>query len=261
MKEDRIRRLADELYQAQLEVRSVEPLTNRPNPPTLDEAYAIQLALIERRLVERNERIVGKKIGVTSEVVQRALGVDQPDFGQLTSGMCYAEGASLPLREFVQPRIEGELALFLSRNLHGPGVTPDRVLAATASVAACFEIVDSRIRDWKIRIEDTVADNASAGAFVVGAERSDPLGVDWAGCRMCIERNDRVEGEGSGAASLGSPLRAVAWLADTLARYELPLQAGEVILSGSLGPLLNVSVGDRLRVEIEGVGSARVSFH
>jgi 2-oxopent-4-enoate/cis-2-oxohex-4-enoate hydratase len=259
MSEERIEAYAEELYRALREARSVVPLTEREPEITLEDAYGIQSRLLARRFSRDGERVVGKKIGVTSEVVQKALAVDQPDFGELTSAMRIENGGTVPIEKTILARAEGEIAFVLARDL-GAGVGPDDVLAATESVVACFEIVDSRIRDWKIRIQDTVADNASSCFFVLGEPAARPSEVDLVGCKMTLEKNGAVIGTGTGAATLGSPLHAVAWLANTLGRFGRPLKAGEIILSGSLGPLVPVASGDRMRVEIEGLGSASVEF-
>jgi 2-oxopent-4-enoate/cis-2-oxohex-4-enoate hydratase len=253
-------RLGDELYAALRGRHTVAPLTGRVPGVTIDDAYAISRRMLARRLAD-GERVVGKKIGVTSEAVQRMLDVHQPDFGFLTDAMLFESGAAIPIGEkLIQPRAEGEIAFVLARDLAGPGVTEADVLAATRAVRPCFEIVDSRIRDWKIRIEDTVADNASSGVFVLGPDEVDPRAVDLVACRIRVEKNGTPLSEGVGAAALGSPVHCVAWLANTLSRYGIALEAGEVILSGSLVPLEPVKAGDRMRLELEGVGGASVSF-
>src|SRR5580704_13736261 len=160
--------------------------------------------------------------------------------------------------ELPQPRAVGEIAFILKRDLNGPGVTPSDVLAATDCVMACFEVVDSRIEGWKIKIEDTVADNASSGLFVLGSERVDPRRVDFETCGMVVEKNGEILSTGAGAAALGSPLICVAWLANALGRYGTSLLAGEVILSGSLVPLEPVKPGDEMRVTVGGIGTAAV---
>ena len=263
MNRESITRFGDELYQALRGRHTVEPLTARVPGITVDDAYAISRRMLERRLGD-GERVVGKKIGVTSLAVQRALDVHQPDFGFLTSRMVYDDGAELPIsRELIQPRAEGELAFELGRDLVGPGVTQADVLAATACVRPCFEIVDSRIAGWRIRIEDTVADNASSGLFVLGRDAVDPnrgSGFDFVSCGMVVEKNGVVISTGAGAAALGSPLASVAWLANTLGRYGIGLQAGEVILSGSLVPLEPVVPGDAMRLRVGGLGCAEVRF-
>jgi 2-oxopent-4-enoate/cis-2-oxohex-4-enoate hydratase len=254
-----LRKLGDELHDALTTRRTVAPLTSRGLDLTVDDAYRIQEHMVAHRL-RAGERVVGKKIGVTSKVVQQMLNVHQPDFGWLLSGMVYAEGEPIPADRLIQPRAEGEIAFVLKRDLRGPGVTAADVLAATECVLPCFEIVDSRIQDWKIRIEDTVADNASCGAFVLGGRAVDPRDVDLRLCGMVLEKNGEVVGTGAGAAALGSPVNAVAWLANTLGRLEIPLLAGEVILSGSLAALVPVKAGDSLRVEVGGMGGCSVRF-
>jgi 2-oxopent-4-enoate/cis-2-oxohex-4-enoate hydratase len=253
-------RLGDELYAALRERRTVAPLTERTPDVTVDDAYRVSRRMLARRMAD-GERIVGKKIGVTSKAVQTMLDVHQPDFGFLTDAMMFESGATIPIaRTLIQPRAEGEIAFVLARDLAGPGVTESDVVAATRCVRPCFEIVDSRIRDWKIRIQDTVADNASSGVFVLGAEEVDPRAVDLVACRIAVQKNGAALSEGVGAAALGSPLVCVAWLANTLARFGIALEAGEVILSGSLVPLEPVRAGDRMHLELEGIGTASVEF-
>lgn len=259
MTPEQISALGDELYAALANVRVVEPLTSRFAGITIDDAYRIQTHLNARR-VAAGERIVGKKIGVTSRAVMEMLGVNQPDFGILTDAMVYNEGEAIAAARLIQPKAEGEIAFVLERDLRGPGVTAADVLAATGGVMACLEIVDSRIRDWKIAIQDTVADNASCGVFVLGDRIVDPRTVDLQTCGMVLERNGEVAVTGAGAATMGSPLTAVAWLANTLGHMGVPLQAGEVILSGALGAMVPVRAGDSLRVSIGGVGGCSVRF-
>ena len=251
--------LSDELYAALVGCHVVEPLTSRHADITIEDAYAIQQRLNARR-VAAGERIIGKKIGVTSQAVMNMLGVNQPDFGMLTDGMVYNEGEAIPAARLIQPKAEGEIAFVLKRDLQGPGVTAADVLAATEGVMACFEIVDSRIRDWKIKIQDTVADNASCGVFVLGDRLVDPKSVDLHACGMGLDKNGEIVVTGAGAATMGSPLTAVAWLANTLGRMGVPLKAGEVILSGALGAMVPVQQGDSLRVTIGGIGGCSVRF-
>jgi 2-oxopent-4-enoate/cis-2-oxohex-4-enoate hydratase len=259
MNTDLIQSLGDELHAALAGVRMVEPLTSRYSDITVEDAYAIQQRLNSRRL-EAGERIVGKKIGVTSQAVMNMLGVHQPDFGMLTDAMVYNEGQAIEAASLIQPKAEGEIAFLLKRDLMGPGVTAADVLAATEGVMACFEIVDSRIRDWKIKIQDTVADNASCGVFVLGDRVVDPRGLDLVTCGMVLEKNGEVVVTGAGAATMASPLNAMAWLANTLGRLGVPLKAGEVVLSGALGAMVPVKAGDNLRVAIGGIGGCSVRF-
>ncbi|MDW3711718.1 MULTISPECIES: fumarylacetoacetate hydrolase family protein [unclassified Pseudomonas] len=249
------------LYQALIGGRTLEPLTTRWPEITLDDAYRVSLYAMERR-VAAGDVVVGKKIGVTSVAVQRMLDVHQPDFGFITRDMAFEDGAeiSLSANRLIQPRAEGEIAFRLKHDLQGPGVTEQDVLDATAYVMPCFEIVDSRIHDWKIRIQDTVADNASCGVFVLGREQVDPRELDLPNLRMQVFKNGTRISEGLGSAVQGNPLTAVAWLANTLGALGIPFKAGEIILSGSLVPLEPARAGDDFSLTIDGLGSARVSF-
>jgi 2-oxopent-4-enoate/cis-2-oxohex-4-enoate hydratase len=259
MSPELINTLGDELYDALTRCEVVEPLSNRHPEITIEQAYAIQQRLNARR-VDAGERIIGKKIGVTSQAVMDMLGVYQPDFGLLTDAMVYNEGEAIPAATLIQPKAEGEIAFVLKHDLIGPGISAADVLAATEGVMACFEIVDSRIRDWKIKIQDTVADNASCGVFVLGDRLVDPRGLDLSTCGMVLEKNGEIVATGAGAAALGAPANAVAWLANTLGRLGIPLKAGEVLLSGSLAIMVPVQAGDSLRVSIGGIGGCSVRF-
>lgn len=255
-----IARYSDELYTALRNRSTVEPLSERDPALTVDEAYQISLGLLARREAD-GERVVGKKIGLTSRAVQDMLKVGQPDFGFLTDRMRVPAGTPVPIgRELIAPRAEGEIAFVLKEDLMGPGVTNADVLRATAGVAACFEIVDSRVRDWKIKIQDTVADNASCGLFVVSDTLVDPRSVDLVTCGMVLWKNGEVVATGAGAAALGSPVNCVTWLANTLGAYGVGLKAGDVILSGSLVPLLPIVPGDRLELAVSGLGRLTADF-
>lgn len=260
MDKNLITQLGDELYEALVSRRVLEPLTNRYADITIEDAYHIQQRMIARRL-DKGEKVVGKKIGVTSAAVMNLLGVRQPDFGYMLDGMIYNEGESIPIDTLIQPKAEGEIAFMMKKDLLGPGITAADVLAATEGVMACFEIVDSRIRDWKIKIQDTVADNASCGVFVLGDRLVDPRDVDLATCGMVLEKNGEIACTGAGAATLGNPVNAMVWLANTLGRLGIPLKAGEVVLSGSLGPMIPVKTGDSLRCTIGGIGGCSVRFY
>lgn len=253
--------LGDELFAALRTRRVLEPLSARGLGLDLDDAYRVSLRLLQRRL-DQGERVVGKKIGVTSKAVQDMLGVRQPDFGFLLDRMQVGDGSTLSLKSagLIQPRAEGEIAFMLKKDLKGPGVTEAQVLDATDYVCPCFEIVDSRIRDWKIRIEDTVADNASCGVFVLGAARVGPAALDLAQVQMDIRKNGAHIASGLGAAVQGHPATAVAWLANTLGAFGIPFLKGEIILSGSLAPLLAIVPGDRFEMSLSGIGGASISF-
>lgn len=252
-------RYGDALYQALIDRRPIAPLTESEPDLAIEDAYRIQLRMIERRLA-KGETVIGKKIGVTSKAVQQMLNVYQPDFGHLLSGMVYSEGEPIPVGTLIAPRAEAEVAFVLKRDLNGPGVTAADVLRATDFVLPCFEIVDSRIKDWKIKIQDTVADNASCGVFVLGGTPRTVRGVDLSVAGMVVEKNGDVVSTAAGAAVQGSPVNAVAWLANTLGRLGIPLKAGEVILSGSQSPLMPAVAGDFFHCSVGGLGSCAVRF-
>lgn len=253
-------RLAERLYRALRDGETIEPLTTTDSLD-IEDAYHISLAMLEQRQAD-GEQVIGKKIGVTSKAVQEMLGVHQPDFGFLTDRMQFDNDACVSLSQanLIQPRAEGEIAFILKRELMGPGVTQADVLEATDSVMACFEIVDSRIRDWKIAIQDTIADNASCGVFVLGDRRIAPAGIDLANVRLDMKRNGEHHSSGLGSAVQGHPAEAVAWLANTLGNFGVPLRAGEIILSGSLVPLVPVQAGDHFELTVSDIGSASIRF-
>ena len=255
----KIKQYGDELYEAFVKFSPVRPLLEREPDITIEDAYKIQEHFVARR-VAAGERIIGKKIGATSKPVQDFLGVYQPDFGMLTSGMVYQEGDTIDLGTMIQPKAEAELAFVLKADLKGPGITAMDVIRATDYVLPCFEIVDSRIVDWKIKIQDTVADNASCGVFLLGKTKGDPRVLDITLAGMVLEKNVEIFSTGVGAAVQGSPANAVAWLANTLGALGIPFKAGEVILSGSQSALIPVVGGDELVCTVGGLGSCRVKF-
>ena len=239
----------NEHYTALRERRTLVPLIQQDPSLTIDDAYAISLHFLSRRLKD-GEKVVGKKIGVTSKAVQDMLGVHQPDFGFLTDWMYVDGDIDVDGKALIAPRAEAEIAFILKTSLNGPGVTAADVLAATESIAPCFEIVDSRIDDWKIAIVDTVSDNASCGVYVVGKERLDPAGLDLPSLHVAVTKNGAPLSEGYGHAVQGDPAQAVAWLANTLGAYGVTLDAGDVILSGSLVPLAPAVKGDRFEMTL-----------
>ncbi|HZG33569.1 MAG TPA: fumarylacetoacetate hydrolase family protein [Sphingopyxis sp.] len=247
------------LHAALRDRRTVPPLIGRDPSLTIDDAYAISLDFLARRRRE-GERVIGKKIGVTSKAVQDMLGVFQPDFGFLTDAMRIDGDIDITRTGLIQPRAEAEIAFILKDGLNGPGVTAEQVIAATESIAPCFEIVDSRIDDWKIGIVDTVADNASCGVFVLGEARADPRAHDLPALRVTVTKNGAPLSEGCGAAVQGNPAEAVAWLANTLGTYGVSLDAGDIILSGSLVPLENAVRGDRFEMTLHGIGGCTAQF-
>lgn len=259
MSEERTASLAGELYAALRERRVVAPLIERHPDLTIDDAYAISLGFLARRRAD-GERVVGKKIGVTSKAVQDMLGVHQPDFGFLTDWMQTGDVIDVDAKALIAPRAEAEIAFVLKDSLAGPGVTAGDVIAATDYIAPCFEIVDSRIRDWKIGIVDTVADNASCGVFVLGEAKADPRDHDLPALHVTVTKNGVALSEGYGHAVQGDPAQAVAWLANTLGTYGVTLDAGDVILSGSLVPLEPAAKGDVFAMTLHGVGTCTARF-
>lgn len=252
-------RYGAELYACLRERRTVAPLIARDPALTIDDAYAISLNFLKRRLAD-GERVVGKKIGATSKVVQDMLGVHEPDFGFLTDWMQVDETIDVDAKALIAPRAEAEIAFILKDSLNGPGVTAQDVIAATDYIAPCFEIVDSRIQDWKIGIVDTVADNASCGVFVLGAARSDPRELDLPALHVTVTKNGAPLSEGYGSAVQGDPAQAVAWLANTLGAHGVTLDAGDIILSGSLVPLAPAVKGDVFEMMLHGVGGCTARF-
>jgi 2-oxopent-4-enoate/cis-2-oxohex-4-enoate hydratase len=248
-----------ELLSALREGHTVTPLIERDPSLTIDDAYAISLNLLARRQAE-GERIIGKKIGVTSKAVQDMLGVHQPDFGFLTDTMLIEGDIDVAANRLIQPRAEAEVAFFLRDSLKGPEVTAKQVIAATECIAPCFEIVDSRIENWNISIIDTVADNASCGVFLIGEAQVDPRDFDLPSLKVTVTKNGKPLSEGHGRDVQGNPAQAVAWLANTLGRYGVTLDAGDVILSGSMVPLEDARAGDLFEMMLEGIGGCTARF-
>ena len=224
-----------------------------------DSAYAVQ-SLTAHRHLARGRRVVGRKIGLTAPAVQAQFGVHTPDFGVLWDDMVHADREPIDLDRFLQPRVEAEVAFVLGRDLDSPTAHVADVIRATEFVLPAIEIVDSRIAGWDIIITDTIADNASSGAVVLGTTPYRLAGLDLAGLGMSLEQAGEVVSTGSGAACLGSPIIAVAWLARAVARHGQPLRAGEVILSGALGPMVGVAGPGIVRARIETLGEVRAVF-
>ncbi|MFP1680929.1 2-keto-4-pentenoate hydratase [Alloalcanivorax sp. C16-1] len=241
--------------------------TGQPCPPVrdliaaddLDSAYRVQ-DINSRYWESRGRRVVGGKIGLTARVVQQQLGVDQPDYGLLFADMAVADGGLIPWDQVLQPKVEAEVALVLARDLNHDQITLADLIGATDYVLPALEVVGSRIADWDITIADTVADNASCGAYVLGTTPRSLREVDLSLCGMNLTRRGEPVSVGAGAACLGNPLNAALWLANTLARARRPLRAGDLILTGALGPMVAARPGDRFRACIEGLGPVSVGF-
>ncbi|MFF2370714.1 2-keto-4-pentenoate hydratase [Agromyces sp. NPDC058110] len=223
-----------------------------------DAAYAVQTLGIERRIAE-GRRVIGRKIGLTSTAVQAQFGVFAPDYGVLLDDMVAADREPIALDRFLQPRVEAEIAFVLGRDLDSPTTHVADVIRATDFVLPAIEVVDSRIAGWDITIADTVADNASSGAVVLGTTPRSLDGLDLTEVGMSLERDGDPVSTGSGVACIGSPVIAVAWLARAVARHGRPLRAGEVILSGALGPMVAATAGV-FRARLDGLGEVRADF-
>ena len=251
-----------ELATASATKTPIEAFTARDKNFRVEEAYAVQLINI-RYLVEKGDRIVGKKIGLTSLAMQEMLGVDESDFGHLLASMNCADN-QVNTDDLLQPKIEVELAFVLKSDLCGTNITVEDVVAATDYVVAAFEIVDSRIADWKIKLPDTVADNASAGCFILGDVKLTPDKVDLAACYMklykVVDGKDELINDGYGSAVLGDPRIAVAWLANKMNSFGVSLKAGEVILSGAFSAAPPAKAGDKFKAVFTDFGTLEAEF-
>ena len=241
--------------------------SGRPCPPVrhlvgsqdIDAAYAVQRFNNQER-IQKGQRPVGSKIGLTSAAVQRQLGVNQPDFGQLFADMALCDGEEIAAGRLIQPKIETEIALVLEQDLPHEKNTLADLIRATAYLLPALEVVDSRIAGWDISLADTIADNASCGLFVLGNRPVQLKDVDLLGCGMVLERAGEPVSVGAGAACLGNPLLAALWLADTLAQRGNALRAGDIILTGALGPMVAACAGDVFSARIEGLGQVSTRF-
>jgi 2-keto-4-pentenoate hydratase len=234
-------------------------------PPVRDRISGVPAAYdVQRETLriwsERGRRLAGQKIGLTSKAIQSQLGVDEPDFGALFADMILADGDSVPAGRVMQPRVEAEIAFVLKADLAGERITPEAVIEATDYVTPSIEICGSRIAGWNIRIEDTIADNASSGLIVLGKSRVRPVLADLAAVPMRLAHNGAAAAEGKGEACLGNPAIAVAWLAGALARFGGGLRAGDVVMSGGLAKMIAAEPGSRFSADFADFGSVSVSF-
>lgn len=255
----KIQDFAAKLAQAEATKVGIDPLISTDPQLTVDEAYYIQLENIKKKLDE-GQKIVGKKIGLTSVAVQKMLGVDEPDYGHLLDSMVVENGGTIDCKTMLQPKIEGEIAFVLKKDLKGPNVTAVDVIQATDYVLPALEVVDSRVQDWKIKLQDTVADNASSGLYVLGGKPTKVEDIDLELIGMVLSQNGEMVNTGVGAAALGNPATCVAWLANRLADYDISLKAGEVILSGALSGMVVANPGDSFTARFAHLGQVSVNF-
>ena len=252
--------LADALHDALRRRAPIAPIAPAHPELDVDDAYRIQQGLARRIVEADGGAAVGYKLGLTSKPMQEMLGVDVPDYAPVLSSMVFPDGHGIALDHYIQPRVEAEIALVLDAPLRGPGVTPMQAWRAVGGAVPAIEMVDSRIRDWKIGLVDTIADLASSGATILGS-RVVPLdGWDPRLVGMVVARNGAVEGTGAGAAALGDPVGAVAWLANTLAPYDVTLEAGWFVMTGSLHRAFPVSPGDVVRADFDRLGPVTARF-
>lgn len=253
-----IERMGLALYEAERTRIPIPPLTTTYPAMTAADAYMVQQVMMAKRL--EGHKILGRKVGLTSKPMQQMLGVDQPDFGLLLDDMAVLDAGDCPLDQLIQPKIEPEIAFILAKDLTGPNLTVEQVLEATAYIAPALEIVDSRIQDWKIKLADTIADNASSARYVLGAAIAPVGSNDLRLMGMVMEKNGELIDTGAGAAALGHPANAVAWLGNKLAEFGVSLKAGDVILPGALCRAIEVKRGDVVRADFAGLGSVSVRF-
>ncbi|GEN33259.1 MULTISPECIES: 2-keto-4-pentenoate hydratase [Aneurinibacillus] len=250
---------AKELWEAERNNQPISPLTETYSGFTVEDAYAVQQQ-VKAWKVEAGARLIGRKIGLTSKAMQNALGVPEPDFGSLYDNMLLPEGTTIPFEQFLQPKVEAELAFIMKEDLQGPGVHFQDVIRATSFIVPAFEIIDSRVRDWKIKIQDTIADNASSGALVLGSRGVfvDELNLRLVG--LVLESNGQVVDTAAGAAVLGHPAAAVAWLCNKLAEFGEGLQAGDIVLSGSFTKAYEVKPGSVFSAHFDQIGTVQIGF-
>jgi 2-keto-4-pentenoate hydratase len=247
------------LDQAERSRMPLPPLSQEYPTLTPAQAYAIQSAWLDLKLA-KGARIIGRKIGLTSRAMQTLLGVDQPDYGFLLDSMMVSSGSTLSRTDFLLPRIEPEIAFWLAKDLRGPGITVEAVLAATRGVSPALELVDSRIAKWQIKLPDTIADNASSARVVVSEEIVPLDGLDLAAEAVTLTRNGVEVGSGNGAAVLGHPAEAVAWLANKLAEYGIAIEAGQLVIPGAMCAAATVAAGETYSAVFTTIGEVSVRF-
>lgn len=254
-----ISQVSQQLLEAYQKSCAIAALTEQYPDITTDDAYQIQTQVTKSR-VESGARVVGRKIGLTSQVMMDMLKVHEPDYGPLFDDQMYLDGCKIDRSKMIQPRIEAEIAFLINKDLKGPSCTAFQVLDSTSGILASLEIIDSRISDWKIKIQDTVADNASCWGFVVSPRVFSPLNLDLRVLGLAVYKNGELISTAAGAAVMGNPLESVAWLVNKLAAYGEMLKAGDIILSGSLVGAFPIEKGDRVDAVFDRIGSVSVNI-
>ena len=256
---EQVKELADSLWSAEETHNFIPPLTDSFPDLSPDDAYRVQEQVLQYRL-SSGRKVVGKKVGLTSAAMQKMLGIDTPDYGMIFDNMVLADGAEVSFDSLQQPRVEPEITFFLKKTIKGPNVSIDDVLEATDYVVASLEVVGSRVADWKIKLADTIADNASHMAAVIGSAKIDVAQVDLVNEGLVFEKNGVELSRGTGAAVLDNPAKAVAWCANKLGEYGVPLNAGEFVMPGALVGMTPVEKGDIVVAKFDTLGSVSVKF-
>ena len=252
-------KLAADLAQAERSRVAIAPLTAANPDIDVVDAYEIQLINIRQRIAE-GARVVGHKVGLSSEAMQQMMGVDEPDYGHLLNEMQVFEDVPVKTANYLYPRVEVEVVFILAQDLPGAGCTEADVLAATEAFAPAIELIDSRITDWKIKLCDTIADNASSAGFVLGKQRVKPSDIDIRAINASLTKNGEVVAEGRSDAVLGNPVTAVAWLARKVESFGVRLKAGDIVLPGTATRAIDVHAGDDCVADFAGLGSVRLVF-
>jgi 2-oxopent-4-enoate hydratase len=257
--EETLAALAESLREAERTRRPIAPLTAEHPDLSVADAYRIQQLNVHRRK-EEGGIVRGRKIGLTSLAMQRQLGVDEPDFGALFAEMLVEEGDAISVAELIQPRVEAEIAFVMETELRGPGVGADDALRAVAGALPAIEVIDSRVADWKIKLPDTIADNASSARVVRGGELTPVDDLDLRLIGMALSVNGDIAATGAGAAVLGNPIHCVAWLANKLGEFGVPLRVGDLVIAGALHAALPVAPGDTVHAEFAELGAVTARF-
>lgn len=257
--EEILAELAASLHEAERTRQPIAPLTESHPELTVADAYRIQQLNVQRRK-EAGGIVRGRKIGLTSVAMQQQLGVNEPDFGALFADMVVEEGDAVPVGELIQPRAEAEIGFLMAEELQGPGVSAADVLGAVAGALPAIEVIDSRVADWKIKLADTIADNASSARVVCGAKLTPVEDLDLRLIGMVLQVNGAVAATGAGAAVLGNPVRCIAWLANKLGEFGVPLRAGDLVIAGALHAALPVAAGDSVHAEFAELGAVTTRF-